>query len=659
MTVLAAALWAAAGSSMPAFAQAPLSVPYLPQTEALCGGAAAAMVMRFWGARGIYAEAFAPLVDRSAGGIQTSKLNDGLQSRGWHTEAGGGDLPRLAREIAQGRPVIALIEDRPGRYHYVVVVSASEVGPIVLHDPAKAPSRVMNRTTFDRKWQKSDRWMLVAVPGVGSDLFFRSTSLDRKKRSDPALTACSPEVAAAVARAEAGDTNEARRLLEGAAAQCPRDAAPWRELAGLEIIEKRWDGAAAMARQAIERDADDEHAWRILATADYLRERDLDALASWNRIGEPRADLVEIEGLSHTRYRVVADAVDVPPGSVLTADAIRLAQKRVRDIPAVAAARVGFRPLEAGEAQVDVTIVERERAPLSYPSWIALGVGALANAETQVAVTNVSGGGDAAEVSWRWWQHRPRVAAAYMAPGPGGIWRLDVSQETQTFGTARVEETRTRAGASVSRWIDQRVRVSGGIATDRWRDRGRTTALGGGVQLWPVVDHLSIEAGAESWNGDGESFGVAETRLQWRSRPGNTGAVLFAGAGYQAASSSAPASIWPGADTGHARPVLLRAHPLLDDGVIEGGVFGRRVGFASFEAQRWLKPMVQGLLRIAPALFVDTARATRGLATTDRRLHVDVGAGLRLALAGSGVLRVDVARGLRDGQTALSVGWQR
>jgi hypothetical protein len=131
------------------------------------------------------------------------------------------------------------------------------------------------------------------------------------------------------------------------------------------------------------------------------------------------------------------------------------------------------------------------------------------------------------------------------------------------------------------------------------------------------------------------------------------------GAGYLAATPTAPASIWPGADTGHARPVLLRAHPLLDDGVIEGGVFGRRVGFASVEAQRWLKPIAHGLVRIAPAVFVDSARAARGLPATDQRLHVDAGAGLRLSLAGGGVLRVDLARGLRDGRTALSVGWQR
>jgi hypothetical protein len=38
---------------------------------------------------------------------------------------------------------------------------------------------------------------------------------------------------------------------------------------------------------------------------------------------------------------------------------------------------------------------------------------------------------------------------------------------------------------------------------------------------------------------------------------------------------------------------------------------------------------------------------------------VDAGAGIRVSLAGLGVLRVDLAHGLRDGRTAFSVGWQR
>jgi len=41
--------------------------------------------------------------------------------------------------------------------------------------------------------------------------------------------------------------------------------------------------------------------------------------------------------------------------------------------------------------------------------------------------------------------------------------------------------------------------------------------------------------------------------------------------------SDAPLALWPGAGTGQGREGLLRAHPLIDDGVIHDAVFGHHV----------------------------------------------------------------------------------
>lgn len=51
-----------------------LEVPFLPQTEDLCGGAALAMVLRYWGAAAVQPADFAPLVDRGVAGIPTNVL---------------------------------------------------------------------------------------------------------------------------------------------------------------------------------------------------------------------------------------------------------------------------------------------------------------------------------------------------------------------------------------------------------------------------------------------------------------------------------------------------------------------------------------------------------------------------------------------------------
>src|SRR5689334_23319834 len=94
---LVAAGWLLA--AVPASGTPLLDVPYMSQTESLCGGAAAAMVMRYWGARGIDASAFAPLVDRSAAGIRTTALVDDLRHRGWSATAIDGSDNALATEI--------------------------------------------------------------------------------------------------------------------------------------------------------------------------------------------------------------------------------------------------------------------------------------------------------------------------------------------------------------------------------------------------------------------------------------------------------------------------------------------------------------------------------------------------------------------------------
>ena len=673
--MLAVALCAAAAFASPALGQTPLSVPYLPQTEALCGGAAAAMVMRFWGARDVYADAFAPLVDWDEGGIRTSVLTGALEQRGWQTSAGGGDLPRLHAELAQGRPVIALIEDRPGRYHYVVVVSAAADGPIVLHDPARGPSRSFDVSSFTARWGKTDRWMMVLRPppdarALAPDLpsgpeppvdAGLPSSPDHRSRSDPAaLAGCQGQMDEALALAGKGEHAAARRSLLDAAGACPDASAPWRELAGLDALDQNWENAARHARRALAIDRDDEHAWRVLATAEYLRHRDPEALTAWNALGEPRTDLVDIQGIRYTRYMVIANAIGIRPRELLTPDALRIAQKRVRDVPAVSTARVTFHPIENGRAQVDATVVERSRAPASYPAWVGLGLGGIANREVAASFNNVSGGGDAIDVAWRWWQHRPRIAVSYSAPGPGGIWRLATSRETQTFGSATVfEEARTSVSAHLGNWLTPRIRIGGAAGVDRWRDRGRTVALSGDVQLWPVLDRLALDASVAGWRGSTDRFATVAVRGQWRSNVASMGTVWLSSGGFEVATGSAPASLWPGADTGHARNVLLRAHRLLDDGIIEGGVFGRRVAFASGELQHWIQPKRTRLLRVAPAVFLDLARATRGLASSDTRLHYDAGAGIRIALLGFGVLRADVARGLRDGSTAFSIGWQR
>lgn len=622
------------------------------------------MVMRYWGARDIYADAFAPLVERAANGIRTASLVSALEQRAWTALAGPGEASRAQQQLDRGRPVIALIEDRPGTFHYVVLVGWHQ-GKVIAHDPARSPFRVLDEATFDRAWQKSDRWMLVALPPASLNTAAPGTGAAVATAPNSNSGPCTALVDEGVRLATGGDREAARRTLRAAGESCPRSPAAWRELAGLDALDGKWIDADIHARRALAEDPHDEHAWRVVATSRYVRQDDIGALAAWNAVGEPTIDLVDVKGLERTRYGVIADAIDAPPRTMLTPARLRRAERRVREIPALAVARVGFHPLENGRAQIDAAVVERPAAPVQPAAWIGIGLGAAIDREVATSLASPTGGGELIAASWRWWDHRPRLAFSVAAPAPralgGGVWRVDALRETQTFGPLAIAETRSRAGLTLANWLTSRVRVEGAVGIERFRPLvGRMAALTAGVQVWAINDRLSLEGHGGAWFGSGDLDRFATTSLStdWRSSATNVGSVVLARAGVQSASDGAPTLLWPGADTGHARDVLLRAHPLLDDGVIRGGVFGRRLLFAGGEWRHWLRPS-RSVVRIAPAAFIDTARATRGIDSTDEGAHVDAGAGVRIALPGLGVLRVDVAHGLRDGATAFSVGFER
>lgn len=637
-----------------------LVVPYLPQTEDLCGGAAAAMVMRYWGASDAYPDAFSPLVDRAAGGIRTSALTDELTRQGWTVAAGPGDNADMVRALGRGRPVIALIQDRPGRFHYVVVIGIAN-GHVVLHDPARAPSRTVDAKQFDTAWQVSERWMLILLPpasGLPSgNVLVAATPHD----SEPTpTTECATRVTDAVVLA-GQDRGAARDALMHATVTCPQSAAAWRELAGLDALDTQWKDAAVHAERAVTLDPEDALGWQILATARYLQHDDLGSLAAWNRIGGPTVNLIDVTGLQRTRYGVIADAIGVGLKSMLTPEAMKLAERRVQEIPSVASARVTFHPVENGRAQITAAVLERDRAPIGWGSWIGMGFTALTDRQVSATLSSMTGGGEATGVTWRWWQHRPMVSAFYAAPAPrllgGGVWRLEASRETQTFGREPFAETRTRAAMTLGNWISDRTRLAAGAAVERWTNRANDVAMTGSIDHWRLANRVRLQADVTSAFG-ADPFTTAGVTAAARTQTAQAGFVLFGLAGYRVASGSSPASVWPSADTGQASDVLLRAHPLLTDGIVTGGAFGRRLASGTLEAQRWTAlHHLPG--SIAPAAFLDIARAERGLNLTDPRLHVDAGLGLRLTLPGAGVMRIDIARGIRDGGTVVSAGWDR
>jgi hypothetical protein len=367
---------------------------------------------------------------------------------------------------------------------------------------------------------------------------------------------------------------------------------------------------------------------------------------------------VNVIGLERTRHSVATAMLDLDVDSVLTTKRLAAAARRLAELPTAEIARVNYRPLGEGRASVEAAVVERTMWPTSSLALASMGVRLLSERELSASMASALHGGELITASWRWWESRPRVAFEYAAPSRLGVWRAELFGEKQTYGAAVDELVERRRGGSLSlsHWTDTMTRWTIGAGIDTWNDGERTLSLSVEADQRLAADRLSLHGGASLFAGSFSAW-TGGAGAVWRSSIRHEGTVVLARAGVDAVSREARLALWPGAGTGPARRVLLRAHPLLDDGRVTGDVFGRRLAYSGVEAQRWTKPVFK-VVRLAPAAFVDVAGADRRLRPGSAS-HADAGVGLRVALPGSSVLRVDVAKGLRDGDTAVSVGWGR
>jgi predicted double-glycine peptidase len=652
-----------------------LEVPFVPQSEALCGGAAAAMVFRYWKTAPAHAEDFASLVDDSAEGIRLRDLARAIQERGWRALLFTGTGIDIRQHLNQGRPIIALIQDRPARYHYVVVVAWAR-SQIVFHDPARGPFRVIDVDAFDRVWAATNRTALLILPQ--DDLAEDASANTRARDSGDD---CANTVEHAVQIARSGDLDDAETLLSLAEGACPSSSAALRELAGIRFLQRRWNDAAALAERAVVRDPADMHAWQLLASARFVGGDADGALRAWNSRNEPRVDLAHVEGLDRTHYEVVSDLLNLPAQTVLTASQLERAKRRIGELPSLQMSRVTYVPRASGLATVEVAVVERPLIPRTWPSAAAAVLEAATTRESRLDVASPTGNGELWAASWRWWAGRPRVSLAVATPqlgGRTGLWRLDGEWQRETYTRDTLITTeRRRAGLTLADWrsgnfrweihgaLDHWLAAStsaearaGSRGRGSWKDAGKYLSAGAAAERRFLRDHLAVRAQGVFWQRIGltDGFGLAGLSSAWRSAREGTSTWMALG-GATAVSARAPLDVWPAADTGHVRQALLRAHPLLVDGAIRAASLGRVLTHTTIEFQRDLPS--HPLIRIRWAGFVDAAKQALTMRPGAVSGHIDFGVGLRAQLpATPGMLRVDIARGLRDGNIAVSAAWQ-
>jgi hypothetical protein len=394
--------------------------------------------------------------------------------------------------------------------------------------------------------------------------------------------------------------------------------------------------------------------------------------------GDPRVDTINVDGVGRTRPAVVVRATGLEPHQVMTPEAFARALRRLRELPVASSAQIGQELVDRDRVRVGVSVEEHHVLPTGRSALAILGVRAVVLHEVRLDAAGALGAGEVGSAAWRWSPGRQRVALGLALPSPmglPGILSIDGLWERQTYdatpGTATValvREQRRRAGLHVADWSTSWIRWQAGAGLERLREydvleQNRFAARNyfsaeSTVDVRLSGDRIALVTSAAWWApfDGGDQFGTGGLLAAWRSTVDATRPVWSGSSEVTVASLVAPLALWSGAGTGSGRSGLLRAHKLLENGVLFGPAFGRDLAHGSLE---YARPIGRGRAQsLFLAGFVDAARAWHRLNGYDTsRLFVDAGIGLRVHASATGTVRLDVAHGLRGGGARVSLGW--
>jgi predicted double-glycine peptidase len=150
-----------------------LDVPYIRQEKDGCGSASLAMVLRYWQTKNVSvadertdpARIQHELYSAKPRGIYASDMERYLRESGFEVFSFRGEWRDLRSHLGKGRPLIAGL--KPGRApaHYVVIVGVDpQDAAVLVNDPERGKLLRIDRSEFEKVWQGTDNWTLLAVP---------------------------------------------------------------------------------------------------------------------------------------------------------------------------------------------------------------------------------------------------------------------------------------------------------------------------------------------------------------------------------------------------------------------------------------------------------------------------------------------------------------
>lgn len=153
-----------------------IDVPFVHQPKEGCGAASLAMVMNYWARQqGSSASADADvtsiqraLYSKREHGISAASMEQYLRQHGFEAFAIRGAWADLEEHLAKGRPLIVAVRPQgQPELHYVVIDGIDPQRELVtMNDPAERKLLQQERAGFEKDWNATHNWMLLAVPAA-------------------------------------------------------------------------------------------------------------------------------------------------------------------------------------------------------------------------------------------------------------------------------------------------------------------------------------------------------------------------------------------------------------------------------------------------------------------------------------------------------------